>query len=169
MVSSILNTAKDLMMTDPNLIKSKQFKDCLDSALAYGLLLSFVYPAILDPAAKALNDLFDTGFEESKFRRGGVLHLFDTIRAISDDEKDQMALLNSFVTLNPVLQSALEAAMNFKLYNREDIAPPGDYRTQIEDLKNYFIQRFPMINRKQITDCSSSFSVWPGNYSRNQC
>jgi len=145
MVSSILNTAKDLMMTDPNLSKSKQFKEGLDSALAYGLLLSFVYPAILDPAAKALNDLFDTGFEESKFRRGGVLHLFDTIRAISDDEKDQMALFNSFITLNPVLQSALEAAMNFKLYNREDIAPPGDYRTQIEDLKNYFIQRFPMM------------------------
>jgi hypothetical protein len=145
MVSSILNTAKDLMMTDPNLSKSKQFKEGLDSALAYGLLLAAFYPGVLDPFAKALNDLFDTGFEESKFRRGGVLHLFDTIRAISDDEKDQMALVSSFVTLNPVLQSAIESLANFTIYNRKDIAPPGDYRTQIEDLKNYFIQRFPMM------------------------
>lgn len=144
MLGSILNTVKDLLVVDPNISKSKQFKEGLDSALAYGAMLYFVYP-LLDKAAEAVDDLFNTGFEEVKFRRGGVLHLFDTIRAISNDEKDQMALLNSFITLNPVLQSALEAAMNFTLYNRKDIASPGDYRTQIEDLKNYFIQRFPMM------------------------
>ena len=145
MLSSLLNTAKDLMMTNPNLSKSKQFKEGLDSAVAYGLLFTFVYPVLFDGLAKSLNDLFDTDFEESKFRRGGVLHLFDTIRAISNDEKDQMALLGSFFTLNPIFQAPLESLMNFTIYNRKDIAPPGDYRTQIEDLKNYFIQRFPMM------------------------
>lgn len=145
MISSIMNTAKDLMMTDPNIVKSKQFKEGLDSALAYGIMLGFLYPVVLDPLAKSLNDLFDTGFEEAKFRRGGVLHLFDTIRAMSNDEKDQMALISSFITLNPIMQTAIESLVNFTLYNRKDIAPPGDYRTTIEDLKNYFIQRFPMM------------------------
>lgn len=145
MIGSILNTVKDVMITNPNISKTRQFKEGIDSALAIGALTYIVYPYVMDGMAKALNDLFDTGFDEHKFRRGGALHIFDTIKEVAKGSKDQMALFSTFLTLNPIIQTGIEAVWNTYLYNKKDIASPGDYRTQIEDLKNYFIQRFPMM------------------------
>jgi hypothetical protein len=145
MIGSVLNTVKDIMMTNPNVAKTRQFKEGIDSALAVGALTYMVYPYVMDGMAKALNDLFDTNFDESKFRRGGALHIFDTIKEVAKGSKDQMAIFNTFLTMNPVIQTGIEAVINTYLYSRKEIATPGDYRTYIEDMKNYFIQRFPMM------------------------
>jgi hypothetical protein len=140
MLSSGLNTLKDLAMLDKNIPKSKQFIDGVDSALATAIALSVVYPVLDDFYTKLFNR-----FEE--VRRPGFAHVLSTIKSVSSAEKDPFALLSVLATLNPVLQLFGETIIGYELYNRQPIVHWDDpAKVIIADYKKYLTKKIPMLS-----------------------
>lgn len=139
MLSSLLNTSKDLLMLDPKVKKSKQFKEGADSALAMAIAIGGVY-ALLDSFAQAL-----TGDQDAKVRRAGVLHLFDAVGEISNSKKDPYSLLSAIITFNPTLQALFQLAANYELYNRRNIYNvEDDWDLIATDVGKYTLKTVPM-------------------------
>lgn len=149
MLSSALNTIKDTLMLDPNIKKSKQFKEGVDVALATYVAMSLVYP-MLDQMAQFISDTLDTEGKvaEAKLRRPGVLHVFDTIKEVAEGKKDAYALSSILVTLNPVLQTAIELVWNYELYNRRQIINPKDLPENIaKDYGIFLARKIPQVGQ----------------------
>lgn len=139
MLSSLLNTSKDLLMLDPTVKKSKQFREGADAALATAIAIGAIYP-LLDSFAQAL-----TGDQDSKVRRAGVLHLFDAIGEVSASKKDPYTLLSAIVTFNPTLQALFQLAANYELYNRRNIYNvEDDWDVIATDIGKYILKTVPM-------------------------
>jgi hypothetical protein len=140
MVSSFLNGMKDLAMLDPNVKKSKQFKDGMDYTIALSTLLGVVYP-VMDSIFQSLTDE-----DSAKVRRAGVTHLFSAIKDISESKKDAFALLSGLVTFNPIAQSMFELAANYELFNRRNIYNvEDDWDIIASDVGKYTLRRIPQI------------------------
>jgi hypothetical protein len=148
MVKSALNTVKDMAMLDKEVLKSKQFKEGIDSALAIVVAMSLVYP-MLDQMAQFVVDALGTNnIEEAKVRRAGVLHVFDTIKEVTDSKKDAYALASILVTLHPIIQIMIETAMNEELYNRRDIVNFQDpLATMLSDYGSYLARKIPQVGQ----------------------
>ena len=154
MVSSFLNGMKDLAMLDPNVKKSKQFKDGLDYSIALATLLGVVYP-VMDSIFQAITDE-----DSAKVRRAGVTHLFSAIKDISESKKDSFSLLSALVTFNPIAQSMFELAANYELYNRRNIYNvEDDWDIIATDVGNYVLRRVPQIG-EGIRASSESGGGW---------
>jgi hypothetical protein len=149
MVKSALNTIKDIGMLDKEVLKSKQFKEGIDSALSTVVAMSLVYP-MLDQMAEFVSQVFDgdNKIEEAKVRRAGVLHVFDTIKEVAEGKKDAYALSSILVTMNPVLQSMIELAFNYELYNRKEIINVKDPNSTILlDYADYLSRKVPQVGQ----------------------
>lgn len=149
MVNSALNTVKDMGMLDKNVLKSKQFKEGMDSALAVVAAMAIVYP-MLDQMAEFVAQAMDSEgrVSEAKMRRAGVLHVFDTIGEVAEGKKDAYALSSILLTMNPVLQTMIELAFNYELYNRREIintqSPAGTIMT---DYLNFLARKVPQVGQ----------------------
>lgn len=141
MVSSFLNGMKDLAMLDPNVKKSKQFKDGMDYTIALATLLGVVYP-VMDSIFQAITDE-----DSAKVRRAGVTHLFSAVKDISESKKDAFALFSALITFNPIAQSMAELAFDYELYNRRNIYNiEDDWDIIATDVGNYVLRRVPQIS-----------------------
>lgn len=149
MVSSALNTVKDMSMLDKNVLKSKQFVEGIDSALATVVAMAVVYP-MLDQMAEFIAQVLDSEgkISEAKVRRAGILHVFDTIKEVADGKKDAYALSSILLTLNPVLQTMIELAWNYELYNKRDIInPKSPMGTIAMDYATYLSRKVPQVGQ----------------------
>lgn len=147
MVGSAKNTIKDLLMLDPNVKKSSQFKEGLDSALAVAVAMGVLYP-LLDDVAGMITDVLDNEGsidpDSVYVRRPGISHVFQTIYDIGQDEKDPYALSSILVTPTPALSIAAESAWNYEWYNRRDIRTPGaDPEVQADQYLKYLANKVP--------------------------
>lgn len=149
MVNSALNTVKDMAMLDKSVLKSKQFTEGIDSALAVVAAMAVVYP-MLDQMAEFVAQATDSEgkIAEAKLRRAGVLHVFDTIKEVADGKKDAYALSSILLTLNPVLQTMIELAWNYELYNKRDIInPKSPMGTIAMDYATYLSRKIPQVGQ----------------------
>lgn len=148
MVKSALNTIKDMGMLDKEVLKSKQFKEGIDSALSVVAAMAIVYP-MLDQMSQFVTDAMGSNnIEESKVRRAGVLHVFDTIKEVTDSKKDAYALSSILVTMNPVLQTMIELAFNYELYNRREIVNFQDpLATILTDYASFLSRKVPQVGQ----------------------
>lgn len=157
MLSSLLNTSKDLLMLDPKVKKSKQFKEGTDAALATAIAIGAVYP-LIDSFAQAL-----TGDQDSKVRRAGVLHLFDAIGEVSASKKDPYTLLSAVITFNPTLQAAFQLAANYELYNRRNIYNvEDDWDLIATDIGKYTLKTIPQAGEtmRVTSEFGGGFKQW---------
>jgi hypothetical protein len=157
MLSSLLNTSKDLLMLDPKVKKSKQFKEGTDAALATAIAIGAVYP-LLDSFAQAL-----TGDQDSKVRRAGVLHLFDAVGEISKSKKDPYSLLSAVITFNPTLQALFQLAANYELYNRRNIYNvEDDWDLIATDVGKYLLKTVPQAGEtlRATSEFGGGFKQW---------
>jgi hypothetical protein len=157
MLSSLLNTSKDLLMLDPKVKKSKQFKEGADAALATAIAIGAVYP-LLDSFAQAL-----TGDQDSKVRRAGVLHLFDAVGEISASKKDPYSLLSAVITFNPTLQALFQLAANYELYNRRNIYNvEDDWDLIATDVGKYTLKTIPQAGEtmRVTSEFGGGFKQW---------
>lgn len=149
MVNSLLNTVKDMGALGKETLKSKQFKEGIDSALATVVAMSVVYP-MMDQIAEFVAQAMDSEgrIDEAKQRRAGVLHVFDTIKEVAEGKKDAYALSSILVTINPILQTMIEIAFNYELYNRREIVNPlSPAGTIMMDYANYLARKVPQVGQ----------------------
>jgi hypothetical protein len=149
MVNSALNTVKDMGMLGKETLKSKQFKEGVDSALAVVAAMAVVYP-MLDQMSEFVAQVMDSDGKvaEAKTRRAGVLHVFDTIKEVAEGKKDAYALSSILVTMNPVIQTMIELAFNYELYNRREIVNPlSPAGTIMMDYANYLSRKVPQVGQ----------------------
>ena len=161
MLSSGLNTLKDLAMLDKNIPKSKQFIDGVDSALATAIAMSVIYPVLDDFYSKLFNK-----FEV--VRRPGFAHVLSTIKSVSTSEKDPFALLSVLATLNPGLQFFGELMIGYELYNRQPIVHWDDpSKVIINDYKKYLTKKIPMLSDMTRAN-EEEFTGGVGEFFKNQ-
>jgi hypothetical protein len=159
MLSSGLNTIKDIAMLDKNAPKSKQFKDGIDSAIATAVALSIVYPVLDDFYTRLFN-------KEAEVRRPGFAHVISTASKVATAEKDPFALLSVAATLNPVLQMFLETAAGYELYNRQPIYNLDDKAKVIwADYRKYLLKKIPMLS--DMTRANEEVGGGAGEFVRN--
>lgn len=153
MLGSAKNTIKDMLMLDPSVKKSKQFKEGLDSALAISLAMSVLYPMLDDVAAMVADTVADfTGDEgkiaKAKLRRPGISHVFDTIYEVAGNEKDAYSLASILMTPSPVLSLAVETAMNKELYNSRPITNmSNDTDVMVDQYLSYLARKVPQASQ----------------------
>lgn len=159
MLSSGLNTIKDIAMLDKNAPKSKQFKDGIDSAIATAVALSIVYPVLDDFYTRLFN-------KTAEVRRPGFAHVLSTASKVATAEKDPFALLSVAATLNPILQMFLETAAGYELYNRQPIYHQDDKAKVIwADYRKYLLKKIPMLS--DMTRANEEVGGGVGEFARN--
>lgn len=153
MVGSTKNIIQDLAMLDPNVKKSKQFKEGLDSALAFGVMMAGLYP-LLDSLAQATSEVIAsiTGDEgkitKAKLRRPGASHVLDTIFEVAGNEKDAYSLASILVTPSPVTSLAVETFMNKELYNSRPITNfANDPEVIADQYLSYLARKVPQASQ----------------------
>lgn len=162
MITSFTNTVKDIFAKDPTF---KRNIHGLDAAMGMGLLMGFLYP-LADSFAKALVGMFTDEFEggDVHLRRGGVFHLMDAIHKTTTGEKEFIAVVNAMYTMNPILQSMFELALNNALqierktiYNTEE-----DFPAISGDITTYLLSRVPTFGEilKQTYSEEGSIGLW---------
>jgi hypothetical protein len=159
MLSSGLNTLKDLAMMDKTAPKSKQIKDGIDSAIATAVALSIIYPV--------LDDFYSRLFSKTaEVRRPGFAHVLSTVGKVATAEKDPFALLSVAATLNPILQMFLETAAGYELYNRQPIYNLDDKAKVIwADYRKYLMKKIPMLS--DMTRANEEVGGGAGEFARN--
>jgi hypothetical protein len=144
MVSSLIETAKDVLAIRQGKAGLKQFGHGVDTAVAIAVAMSVLYP-LQDMIAAKL-----TGNEHAEQRRAGPLHVFDAIHKVIEGKKDAQAILAAVFTFNPMLLMAGQAAFNFKLYNGQKVYNPGSVAP---DLEKYFFGQIPQVQSTlQVSD-----------------
>ena len=103
-----------------------QFQEGVSSALALGVVMTSIYAMMDSLMTEAIG-----GSSEAHIRRGGILHLLDTMIAVSTGKKDNYALFSNLMTVNPTVNMALELALNTTFYNGRAIYDSADPIGQI--------------------------------------
>ena len=138
MISSFLNGTKDILMLDPAVKKSKQFRDGMDYMVALAALQGLIYP-LFDSLWQGI-----TGDESAKVRRAGVTHVFNAIKEVAGNEKDFYAITSSLITGNPIAMALFQLAINRQLYSGKNVFnPEDDWDIILDDLGNYTISLVP--------------------------
>tara|TARA_R110001606_G_scaffold47016_3_gene120048 strand:- start:3048 stop:7460 length:4413 start_codon:yes stop_codon:yes gene_type:complete len=123
-----------------------QFQEGVSSALALGVAMTTIYALIDELMTESLG-----GSSEAHIRRGGILHLIDTIRGVTSGEKDNYALFSNLMTINPTVNMALELALNTTFYNGRAIYDTSDPIGQIgSDITSKLASGIPLFS--QITN-----------------
>ena len=119
-----------------------QFREGLESGAALAIMSTLIYPMIDMMLSETLGSN-----SEAHIRRGGILHLVDTIQGVATGKKDNYALFSNLFTLNPVLQVAAELGMNTTFYNGRQIYDVRDpFGQTVVNLLNNMATRVPMIS-----------------------
>ena len=119
-----------------------QLREGLESGAALAVMSTLIYPMIDMMLTETLGDN-----SEAHIRRGGILHLIDTIQAVATGKKDNYALFSNLFTLNPVLQIAAELGMNQTFYNGRNIYDVRDPLGQtVVNLLDNLSTRIPMVS-----------------------
>ena len=119
-----------------------QFREGLESGAALAIMSTLIYPMIDMMLTETLGDS-----SEAHIRRGGILHLVDTIQGVATGKKDNYALFSNLFTLNPVLQVAAELGMNQTFYNGRNIYDVRDpFGQTVVNLLDNMATRVPMIS-----------------------
>jgi hypothetical protein len=159
MLSSGLNTVKDIAMLDKTAPKSKQIRDGVDSAIATAVALSIVYPVLDDFYTRLFN-------KTAEVRRPGFAHVLSTVGSVATAEKDPFALLSVVATMNPILQMFVETAAGYELYNRQPIYYLNDKAKVIwADYRKYLLKKIPMLS--DMTRANEEVGGGAGEFARN--
>ena len=119
-----------------------QLREGLESGAALAVMSTLIYPMIDMMLTETLGD-----DSEAHIRRGGILHLIDTIQAVATGKKDNYALFSNLFTLNPVLQVAAELGMNSTFYNGRNIYDVRDPLGQtVVNVLDNLLTRIPMVS-----------------------
>ncbi len=119
-----------------------QLREGLESGAALAVMSTLIYPMIDMMLTETLGD-----DSEAHIRRGGILHLIDTIQAVATGKKDNYALFSNLFTLNPVLQVAAELGMNQTFYNGRNIYDVRDPLGQtVVNVLDNLSTRIPMVS-----------------------
>ena len=122
--------------------KEAQLREGLESGAALAIMSTLIYPMIDMMLSETLG-----GDSEAHIRRGGILHLLDTIQAVGSGKKDNYALFSNLFTLNPVLQVAAELGMNSTFYNGKQIYDVRDpFGQSVVNVLNNLSTRIPMVS-----------------------
>ena len=122
--------------------KEAQLREGLESGAALAVMSAVIYPMIDMMLTETLGD-----DSEAHIRRGGILHLIDTIQAVATGKKDNYALFSNLFTLNPVLQIAAELGMNSTFYNGRQIYDVRDPLGQtVVNVLDNLSTRIPMVS-----------------------
>ena len=122
--------------------KEAQLREGLESGAALAIMSTVIYPMIDMMLTETLGD-----DSEAHIRRGGILHLIDTIQAVATGKKDNYALFSNLFTLNPVLQIAAELGMNSTFYNGRQIYDVRDPLGQtVVNVLDNLSTRIPMVS-----------------------
>ena len=122
--------------------KEAQLREGLESGAALAVMSTLIYPMIDMMLTETLGD-----DSEAHIRRGGILHLIDTIQAVATGKKDNYALFSNLFTLNPVLQIAAELGMNSTFYNGRQIYDVRDPLGQtVVNVLDNLSTRIPMVS-----------------------
>ena len=122
--------------------KEAQLREGLESGAALAIMSTLIYPMIDMMLTETLGD-----DSEAHIRRGGILHLIDTIQAVGTGKKDNYALFSNLFTLNPVLQVAAELGMNSTFYNGKQIYDVRDpFGQTVVNLLDNLSTRIPMVS-----------------------
>lgn len=149
MISSALNTVKDLALSKDvrgSKTKMKQFRDGVDSALAFIIAGNIIYPL--------MDDLFSFifGSEDAKMRRAGPMHVIDTAMDVGAGKKDPYALLSNLITINPTVQSLVELMINYQFYNKQSIVNLDDpLPVMLSDYGDWIMNRVPQASAVNIS------------------
>ena len=120
-----------------------QFREGLESGAALAVMSTVIYPLIDMMLNETLKDN-----SEAHIRRGGILHLIDTMQGVATGKKDNYALFANLFTMNPVLQVAAELGMNTTFYNGRQIYDVRDPLGQTAlNVLNNLATRVPMISQ----------------------
>ena len=120
-----------------------QFREGLESGAALAVMSTLIYPMIDMMLTETLGDS-----SEAHIRRGGILHLIDTMQGVATGKKDNYALFSNLFTMNPVLQVAAELGMNTTFYNGRQIYDVRDPLGQTAlNVLNNLATRVPMISQ----------------------
>lgn len=119
-----------------------QLREGLESGAALAVMFTLIYPMIDMMLSETLGD-----DSEAHIRRGGILHLLDTIQAVATGKKDNYALFSNLFTMNPVLQVAAELGMNQTFYNGRNIYDVRDpFGQTVVNLLDNLSTRIPMVS-----------------------
>ena len=122
--------------------KEAQLREGLESGAALAIMSTLIYPMIDMMLSETLG-----GNSEAHIRRGGILHLLDTIQAVGSGKKDNYALFSNLFTLNPVLQVAAELGMNSTFYNGKQIYDVRDpFGQSVVNVLDNLSTRIPMVS-----------------------
>ena len=122
--------------------KEAQLREGLESGAALAVMSTVIYPLIDMMLSETLGSN-----SEAHIRRGGILHLIDTIQAVATGKKDNYALFSNLFTLNPVLQVAAELGMNSTFYNGRNIYDVRDPLGQtVVNVLDNLSTRIPMVS-----------------------
>ena len=122
--------------------KEAQLREGLESGAALAVMSTLIYPMIDMMLTETLGD-----DSEAHIRRGGILHLIDTIQAVATGKKDNYALFSNLFTLNPVLQVAAELGMNSTFYNGRNIYDVRDpFGQTVVNVLDNLLTRIPMVS-----------------------
>jgi len=122
--------------------KEAQLREGLESGAALAIMSTLIYPMIDMMLSETLG-----GNSEAHIRRGGILHLIDTIQAVATGKKDNYALFSNLFTLNPVLQVAAELGMNSTFYNGKQIYDVRDpFGQTVVNVLDNLSTRIPMVS-----------------------
>ena len=122
--------------------KQAQLREGLESGAALAVMSTLIYPMIDMMLTETLGD-----DSEAHIRRGGILHLIDTIQAVATGKKDNYALFSNLFTMNPVLQVAAELGMNSTFYNGRNIYDVRDPLGQtVVNVLDNLSTRIPMVS-----------------------
>jgi len=119
-----------------------QLREGLESGAALAVMSTLIYPMIDMMLTETLGNS-----SEAHIRRGGILHLIDTIQAVATGKKDNYALFSNLFTMNPVLQVAAELGMNQTFYNGRNIYDVRDpFGQTVVNLLDNLSTRIPMVS-----------------------
>ena len=141
MVKSLVNTIKDV---DPRNLRSPEsrakFREGVDSMLAIGVGMAFLYPA-MDQIAQAM---FGEGAEQ---RRAGPFHLLHAIEQVAEGKRDASALIWPVFTFNPMLLGLGQLAFNKNIFTGKPVYHPDDPVEDIAaDIGTYGVKQVPQVS-----------------------
>lgn len=132
--------------------KKERLMEGLDSAMAFGIAMSVLYPW-LDSMAEVVSETIEdiTGgskINKSKVRRAGAAHVLETVADVYKGEKDPYALSSILVTMTPALQMVIEIPWNKEIYNSKEVVTLGADPEVISDQYfQYLLRKVPQANQ----------------------
>lgn len=139
LVNSMMNVVKEMNPKNLSTPKGRvEFRQGLDSALAYAMGMAILYPVADEIAKKMFGD------ESMEQRRAGPFHIIEAVKNVSRGKADTQAILSPLFTFNPMLLTTAQFVFNRKLYSGRHVYESDDTAGMIaKDVGKYLAHSIP--------------------------